>query len=215
MRGYYFTVGTRFGRLTVLGVAPRNPKTNGARSWLCRCDCGKESAPTGRSLASGDATSCGCYRDQRAIETSTTHGLSGTREHRAWLDMKRRCNNPKRSDYRWYGGRGITVCAEWEHSFENFLSALGPCPAGLTLDRIESSIGYQPGNCRWATPQQQANNRRTNRLLTLGNETHTMAEWSRRTGLTMPTIQLRVGRRGWSVERALTTPPLKAKNTLR
>lgn len=198
-------VGQRFGRLLVLGPAPK--KQNYAKAWRCLCDCGKESTPTTTCLTNGNSQSCGCLRDERALAVSTKHGRTRTREHRAWLGMRRRCHEPSRADYKWYGARGIAVCPEWRESFSAFFRDVGPCPAGLTLDRIDPALGYQPGNCRWATPQAQANNRRTNHRITFRGETHTLAEWSRLTGLSVPTLQLRINRRKWPIELALTVPP--------
>lgn len=87
------------------------------------------------------------------------HGLWGTPTYRSWADMKRRCTSPKAMYYDCYGGRGITVCQRWLQ-FENFLEDMGMCPPGLTLDRKNNDGNYEPGNCRWATPQQQSDNKR-------------------------------------------------------
>ena len=97
-----------------------------------------------------------------------THGRSGTPEYRAWQDALQRCNNPKNAHFKDYGARGISVCAEWSSSFDAFFSHLGPRPAGTTLDRQDNSLGYQPGNCRWATPLQQVHNTRVKRTNAFG-----------------------------------------------
>lgn len=139
---------------------------------------------------------------------SVVHGRSFTPEHRSWTQLIQRCTNPNNPAYAKYGGRGITVCARWRNSFVDFLADMGERPSlGHSLDRIDNDAGYFKENCRWATKSEQACNRRSNRLLTLGAETLPVMEWSRRTGLKRSTIEQRLVY-GWSVERALTTPVL-------
>jgi hypothetical protein len=119
--------------------------------------------------------------------------------------MRTRCTNPNVPNYKDYGGRGIAVCERWR-SFEAFLADMGPRPGlGYSIERINNDGDYEPGNCRWADRAQQSNNRRNNRLLTWNGETKTLAEWSRTTGLDYAALLARLNR-GWSVERALSTP---------
>jgi hypothetical protein len=116
--------------------------------------------------------------------------------------MRDRCTNPRHHAYALYGGRGIAVCARWE-SFENFLADMGERPAGTSLDRYPNKDGnYEPGNCRWATDVEQANNTRANRLLTLGSETMPLRAWARRLGIAENTLWARL-KKGWPMEKAL------------
>lgn len=120
--------------------------------------------------------------------------------------MGLRCYDRKCKAYRNYGGRGIKVCDRWRRSFAAFLADMGPRPTGMTLDRYPNNDGdYEPGNCRWATPAQQAENTRQLRRLTHNGLTHSLSWWSRHLGVSRQTLHKRL-LDGWSVERALTTP---------
>lgn len=142
--------GQRFGRLIVLSLYRRG--SSGVHSrWLCLCDCGQTRVASGSSLKRGRTTSCGCGR--------ITHGSWGSPTYRSWHMMLQRCTNPRNTHYAYYGGRGITVCERWL-KFENFLADMGERPLGTSIDRIDVDGNYEPGNCRWATPKQQMNNRR-------------------------------------------------------
>lgn len=141
----------------------------------------------------------------------TTHGATKggltPPEYRSWQSMKDRCLRPNNEGYKWYGGRGITVCDRWLESFENFLADMGPKPSPQhTLDRKENNGNYDPDNCRWATKKEQAANRRSNRMITYKGETLMISEWAHRADLEMYVLYLRVVRRGWDFERALNTP---------
>lgn len=146
--------GVRFGRLLVIEERQR-----GQRTVLCRCDCGTEKAFTATNLRAGKTTSCGCVRRETTARRNSRHGLSGTPEHNIWKEMRQRCRNPKHARYADYGGRGITVCQRWD-SFASFLADMGQRPPGLTLERTNNDRGYEPGNCRWATYQEQRANQR-------------------------------------------------------
>lgn len=111
------------------------------------------------------------------------HGMYRTRVYRQWQQMIQRCYNPNASRYQRYGGRGVTVCDRWRLSFDAFYADMGDPPDGTSIDRIDNDRGYEPGNCRWATPQEQANNRYTNVLIEHDGVSRTIAEWSRHLGL--------------------------------
>lgn len=131
--------------------------------------------------------------------------MHNTRLYRVWNTMRQRCGNPNNTHFASYGGRGIRVCEEWNESFEAFYRDVGDPPLGMTLDRIDNDKGYEPGNVRWASRLDQANNRRTNVLIEHRGQTKTLAEWGRATGLGKSTIMNRLAR-GWSVQKALTEP---------
>ncbi len=195
--------GKRFGRLTVIGRGPDQPRGRTHRvQWHCRCDCGNECVCASTNLVQGKSRSCGCLQ----IDTITTHNRTGTPEHRTWIAMKSRCYTKSNIGYPYYGGRGITVCDRWLHSFENFLSDMGERPGPeYSLDRINPNGNYRPDNCRWATRETQDNNRRANRFLTWNGKTQTIAQWAKETGISKGTILNRLNW-GWPIEDALSWP---------
>lgn len=135
------------------------------------------------------------------------HGCVNTPEYRVWQNMLNRCRNPSHPEYPNYGGRGITVCERWRNSFENFLADVGVRPSrAYELDRYPSNDGnYEPGNCRWATRQEQCRNTRSNRVITHNDESMCLVAWSERTGLSVAAIRGRL-RRGWPIAAVLTIP---------
>jgi hypothetical protein len=195
--------GQRFGRWIVLHFAG---KTGRKYRWTCRCDCGVEKHVIDYHLTMGKTHSCGCLTAEKAGQTFRTHGLSDTPEHITWLNIRQRCLNPTHKKYKYYGGRGITVCDRWRHSFENFLSDMGPRPTPKhSAERINNNRGYEPGNVKWATKLEQANNTRSNHFLTIDGQTKTIAEWSRVVGISQLTIARRI-HIGWSDEDAVKSP---------
>ena len=142
------------------------------------------------------------------------HGKSGTPEHRAWCCMMTRCYwlRPSDKSYPWYQGAGVTVCERW-HNFSDFLADMGPKPSPKhSLDRFPNAFGnYEPGNCRWATPKEQARNWKNRNVLYEHNgEALTLSEWAERIGLRRESLRDRL-QSGWTLERALTTPPVRQR----
>ena len=136
----------------------------------------------------------------------TTHGMSKTPEYCTWEHMKQRCFNPNCKRYPDYGGKGITVCDRWKNSFQNFLAdmELKPSPKH-SIDRIDNNADYSPENCRWSTRVEQQNNTRYNRLITIGNDTRTIAQWTKEMGFERTVIHSRL-KDGWSDYDAVMTP---------
>jgi hypothetical protein len=132
------------------------------------------------------------------------HGMGGTKIYGVWWDMRNRCENRNRKYYPDYGGRGITVCAEWK-KFSAFYRDMGDAPEGCTLERIDNDKGYSAGNCRWATRSEQAQNRRSSLLVTIGEETLSLASWVEKHEIAYATVHKRI-KRGWDPHLALTTP---------
>lgn len=201
-------VGNKYGRLTVIERAQDyiSPKGYRAIMWRCLCDCGKETVVRASYLKRGAVRSCGCFKVTNPGRL--THGAKGTRLYNIWRGMKRRCYNTNDASYKNYGGRGISVCDEWKHNFEAFRdwSLEHGYSDNLSIDRIKNNEGYSPSNCRWADNTTQANNTRSNHIVTYDGVSQTIAQWSAQTGIGYHKLKDRINRCKWDTERALTTP---------
>lgn len=203
MRNRESIIGKTFGRLTVISQEPSTPFKNGTRTWFrCICECGKAIVTQRYYLTCGDTQSCGCVRIK--------HGHcknEATRTYRAWADMKQRCK-PTFHQSRDYFERGISVCEKWANSFSDFLSDMGECPLGKSLDRIDNELGYFPGNCRWATESQQKRNTRRNRIVSYAGFTGCVSDACLHFNIPRDVVFTRL-RRGWTIEESFSTPICK------
>ncbi len=194
-------VGLRFGKLTVLALAPRR---DGSRKiyWSAICDCAKEIAVRADSLRNGHTTSCGC-RQREAC--STLNGLSRHPLFAVWNGMIARCTKDQASqqNFSYYGGRGIKVCDRWMQSFEAFIADVPERPsADHQLERMDNNGNYEPGNITWATRKEQGRNRRNNVIVNVHGRAMCLVEAVELLGLPYQRVHLRL-RRGWTVERPL------------
>lgn len=198
-------IGRKFDRLTVLAQNPVRALSGSVR-WDCICDCGTRSTVRGSELVNGNISSCGCLQK----ETVTTHGMGYHPEYNIWNLMIQRCTNKNNQDYQDYGGRGITVCDRWLNSIRDFLTDMGPRPSpSHSLDRKENSKGYYKDNCRWATREEQNNNRRNNVFYEYRGRLYTIPQLAelpeaKKKGISSTTLAARITRSKYSVEEALS-----------
>jgi len=136
------------------------------------------------------------------------HNMTGTPTWRSWRSMRQRCNNKNHTTYSNWGGRGITICPEWE-DFIVFVKEMGVRPTGMTLERIDNDGNYHKENCKWATALEQSNNRRNNTRYEYCGHNLTSTQWAERVGISRQLIDHRINKAGWSIEKALTTTPQK------
>lgn len=184
--------GEKYGRLLVLERSKNKNKVT------CLCDCGNNIDVYVRHIRNGHTKSCGCIRKEKL------HGMSGTKEYKAWQGMIGRCEKPsKYHNYHLYGGRGIIVCDRW-HDFKEFYADMGNCPINMSLDRIDNNGNYEPSNCRWASAKEQSNNKRTNTLIAFNGQTKTMKQWAEEFNIPYERLCQRIKRDRWPIERALS-----------
>lgn len=200
-------VGKTYEKLTVLEPVRITQSSGfGAWYWKCRCECGNETTVRPRDLIVGKVKSCGCLKAKVTGDRRRVHGENKTRLHRIWVAMRKRCGNPNDSSYPRYGGRGITVCGDWQEykQFRTWAMENG-YQDGLTIDRIDVNGNYEPGNCRWADLKTQARNKRGNYLVEINGETKPLAEWCEIYHANYDLTHNRIHDAGWEPLKALTT----------
>lgn len=194
-------IGEKYGKLKILDVYI---KPNSGVLFFCLCDCGKnKTIKCLHKLTSGHTKSCGCHKRSFNLK----HGLTRSYIHNIYQNMTRRCHSPKSDSYGEYGAKGITVCDRWRENILNFIEDMGMPPTNKhSIDRIDNTKGYSKENCRWATSAEQARNKRTNRMYTVNGKTMCLHDWAREKNISATSITDRM-KRGWSLERAINTPP--------
>ena len=209
--------GQPFERLTAVRIDAEKTAAKRATHWVCDCKCGNRTIVAACNLLSGHTTSCGCVQREEAAARMTKHGMKGDPRYQCWKGVRRRCLSEGGHAFDRYGGRGIKVCSRMAE-FVGFCVTMGDKPsADHSIDREDNDGNYSCGECddckangwprnvRWATDVEQGNNKRSNRLMRVGDRVQTMAEWAREYGIKLQTVWNRL-EIGWSDEKALTTP---------
>lgn len=194
--------GQRFGRWTVISRAENKGHHT---AWNCVCDCGKRKTVYGCHLVSGLSPSCGCLTRSKIGQVNYSHGKSRTRLYNIWCGIKARCNNPKTYNFYLYGGRGIKVCNEWEHSYEKFekWAIKNGYDQHLTIERIDVNGNYCPENCRWATNKEQSNNTRRTVKIEYNGETFSIKGLSEHLNLNYRKLYSGLRKKKMPVEEAI------------
>jgi hypothetical protein len=213
--------GCYFGRWRVISKAHVQKSKV---MWLCECECGTLRMVAGSNLHSGKSVSCGCavpwlvaesWEDRRRKlgqrrDLSTSLRMSLRATYNSWIAMRQRCENPNHAKWPRYGGRGIKVCERWR-VFENFAGDMGARPEGCTLDRIDNDGHYEPGNCRWLDSAGQGLNRKQAHAVILDGVRMSTASACRNAGIAHGIVSRRL-HQGWTLQRALFTPPQRRKS---
>lgn len=211
MRKFKNLAGQKFFRLTALRHEVRRDYYNRTTTyWLCECDCFSRKWIATSHLMSGKIRSCGCLAKELVSTRNRTHGMAAGEHssiYRLWRGMIQRCSDQNSVGYENYGGRGITVCDRWR-KFEYFYADMGDPPLGMTLDRIDNNKGYSKENCRWATKQEQANNRRNTFYISIDGLNKPLSIWCVEYNVSdqIEVIRRRIKGLKWDPVVALTTP---------
>ena len=197
-------IGMTFGKWEVLSrVTDQAPI-----KWLCVCVCGESGIVASVDLWHGRSRSCGCFRIKHLIESQTTHGMTHTKEYGTWEHIIQRCENPNNTNFHHYGGRGIYICHAWRNDFTLFYKELGKAPSRKhSIERIDNEKGYIPGNCRWATQEEQTQNMRTTKKYLYRGKLVSVQQARRMASseASYITIKTRI-RNGWDFTKAIETP---------
>lgn len=198
--------GERYGRLVAIR---RLPPVRGKTFWEFRCDCGNLYACRLENVRHSHTRSCGCQKSEDIAARSLTHGhQTGRKESRTlkcYRHAKSRCTNPNDPKYSLYGGRGITMCDRWLESFPAFLSDMGICPDGKSIDRVDPNQGYSPENCRWADSHQQARTRTDNVIVNHEGKDIILKDFARIMGVNYKSLHNYVRYKGMSPHDAAKT----------
>lgn len=194
--------GDLFGKLTLIYTYKKNSRT----WWSCRCECGNDVNTDLSRLRSGVTSQCRPCGVKSSAKTRTRHGMTKTKEHRAWTALKDRCTNKKSKSHKWYVDRGISFCDRWL-SFECFFEDMGLAPTkGHSIDRIDNDKGYSKENCRWATKDEQMNNMSTNRVIEYRGESKTLASWCKLLDVSYTMVKCRIYSKLYTIEQAFELP---------
>lgn len=183
-------------------------KSGGGRAAIFKCKfCEKEFRCYLADVAAGRRESCGCIAKLKNIKHGATRFKVSTPEFKVWCAMKSRCYKPNIKAFKYYGARGISMCERWLNSFENFVSDMGFRPSPKhSIERNDVDGNYEPSNCRWATPKEQANNQRNNVKVEYKGRTQNVKTWCEELRLNYARVSFRI-RRGWNVEDAFYKSP--------
>lgn len=209
MRENKIKIGNRYGRLVVLKEVEPAYGRQMVRRYLCQCDCGNTKIVRYNNLLVGGTKSCGCLvHDVNSSIRKYTLKQTSSRLYTIWNSIKGRCYVVSCGSYKDYGAKGISMCDEWKEdyiSFYNWAVSNGYSDE-LTIDRIDYTGNYEPSNCRWVSYKEQANNKSSNVLITFNGITHTLSEWCGIVGIKQATLNHRINKAHWPIEKALTTP---------
>jgi len=201
--------GTKKHLLTALKKLEKNKY--GGWDWLFKCDCGNYKKYSSSQF--GVKKSCGCLMkiNSALSQGREVHGMSKSKEHKIWSGMIKRCGQYKSRGHENYAGRGIKVCERWRNSFNAFLEDMGNCPDGYSIERIDNNGNYEPKNCKWASYEEQGNNRRNTIIVEYKNEKLPLSLFCKKYGLNRHTFWEKLNK-GVSVENALK--PKKEVNSI-
>lgn len=221
MRKIKDIIGLKFGKLTAI---KRMENKGHNQFYLCKCDCGKEKVISKSSLILGRTKSCGCLKScllakrnrkyklaEKMHKKNTTHNLSKTTIYKKYLGIKERCFNKNCEAYKYYGGRGITVCDEWKNNFQNFYdwAMSNGYKDNLTIERIDFNGNYCPENCKWIPRSEQTKNRRNVHKITYKGKTQSLSDWARELNINFNTLYQRVITLKWDITKSFEKPILK------